>query len=362
MKLPIRQSLIVQTAEAIRQGIREGLWREHLPGERQLAARLSVSRPTLRLALDVLRREGWLAPTLSGVRRRITRRPAARPGAHSVVTLLHGGFARGHSFHLLTLDEALRTILQRNNIRLAIRDYPHAAPQRLEAALRKLTREQPSAAWILARAPRPVQQWFAGQSLPVLVTGSCFPGLQLPSAGTDQRAIAAHAAGVFLRSGYRHRVMLSITSLAAGDHESEAGFRSVAATHREHGESCRILRFNGARGLLFELLDSLFATIEPPIAIFCAFPQHAVAILGYVRNLGLRVPEEVALIARDYDPILDWTVPCLTHYRLDDTLLARKLARLTSSVIAGGALPPTASRLVPDFVPGETVGKLKLEI
>ena len=56
MKIPVRQSLIAQAAEAIRQGIREGLWRDHLPGERQLPARLTVSRPTLRLALDVLRK------------------------------------------------------------------------------------------------------------------------------------------------------------------------------------------------------------------------------------------------------------------------------------------------------------------
>lgn len=355
MKLPVRQSLIVQTAETIRHGIREGVWREHLPGERQLAARLTVSRPTLRLALDVLQKEGWLAPTLSGVRRRIKRRPAVRPGAHSVVTLLHGGSTRWQSFHLLALEDALRAILQRHNIRLTIRDYPHAAPKRLDAALRKLTREQPSAAWILARAPRPVQQWFACQSLPALVTGSCFPDLQLPSVGTDQRAIAAHAAGVFLRNGYRHRVMLSIASRAAGDHESEAGFRSVATAHRKPGESCRILRFNGARGQLFALLDSLFAKVEPPIAIFCAFPQHAVAVLGYVRDRGGRIPEDVALISRVYDPILDWTVPYLSHYRLDVTLLARKLARLTSSVVTGGALPASAARLVSDYVPGETV-------
>ena len=69
-KLPQRLSLVSQAADILREQLAAGLCGDILPGERALCARLQVSRPTLRAALETLRREGWLEVS-QGRRRRI---------------------------------------------------------------------------------------------------------------------------------------------------------------------------------------------------------------------------------------------------------------------------------------------------
>src|SRR3954466_6173402 len=54
---PQRSSLVAETVNVMRRAIQSGMWRDHLPGERTLCVMWQISRPTLRSALDVLRRE-----------------------------------------------------------------------------------------------------------------------------------------------------------------------------------------------------------------------------------------------------------------------------------------------------------------
>src|SRR6266478_1241596 len=87
--VPHRPSLAEQTAKILREALQKGLWRERMPGERELSRQLNVSRPTLRLALDQLRREGWLKST-PGRNRVIVGRAAGKGGAQRsrIVVLL----------------------------------------------------------------------------------------------------------------------------------------------------------------------------------------------------------------------------------------------------------------------------------
>jgi len=58
--IPSKPSLPDLVLRRVRAGIESGEWREQLPPERELSRKLRVSRPTLRLALDQLKQEGWL--------------------------------------------------------------------------------------------------------------------------------------------------------------------------------------------------------------------------------------------------------------------------------------------------------------
>ena len=60
VRIPRRINLVEQVAEILRQDIREGKWPRQLPGEHDLSEQLQVSRSTLRMGLEILRREGVL--------------------------------------------------------------------------------------------------------------------------------------------------------------------------------------------------------------------------------------------------------------------------------------------------------------
>jgi hypothetical protein len=51
-------SLIVQAVLWLRQALADRVWRDHLPGEREFCEQVGVSRPTLRLALAQIERDG----------------------------------------------------------------------------------------------------------------------------------------------------------------------------------------------------------------------------------------------------------------------------------------------------------------
>jgi LacI family transcriptional regulator len=361
MKIPARQSLVSQTAEALRQGIRQRDWIVRLPGERALAAQLAVSRPTLRFALTILQHEGWIGGGRPRCQRRILRQRAAVGAARTTgrATLLCDGYPQQISARLRCIVDALRQTLPNHAVQLEVLPYPSASPRRLPQALETLVRERPGSVWILSRATSKAQEWFASQPLPALLYGTAYPGVQLPSLAIDHRAVCRHAVGLFLRRGYRQLAMVSTTLPAAGDSNSEDEFLSAAASATRGGAPPSIVRFDGTRPDLLRKLEALWRTAVFPLAILCDQATHALTVLGHALRAGLAVPGDLALVARMYEPLLSWTVPVLAHYDQDVVRITRKMTRLTLALLDNGPLPARAYRLIPDFVPGETLGNAR---
>lgn len=58
----IRTSLLDQVVTRLLEKLADRTYTKRLHGERALAERLGVSGPALRSALEVLERQGWIAP------------------------------------------------------------------------------------------------------------------------------------------------------------------------------------------------------------------------------------------------------------------------------------------------------------
>ena len=67
--LPPRPSLITHSVEHLRASLAKSEWPEVLPSERALCFRLGISRPSLRLVLAQLEREGLISPVKNRSRR-----------------------------------------------------------------------------------------------------------------------------------------------------------------------------------------------------------------------------------------------------------------------------------------------------
>ncbi len=354
MKLPVRHSLILTVADALRDGIRQEVWRDYLPGERHLAAQLQVSRPTLRGALKMIAGESWLSPPHRGRRRAIIRHPRNPPtGLFRNVTMLYDALIPGPPFRVLLLIDEIRRALQEHGITLEVLPVPRGSSTAIGNALQTLTRERPSSVWMLNRVSKMVQQWFADRALPVLVNGTCHEGIRLPSVGTDYRAVCSHARHMLARAGYRTIMMISSRAApAAGDMESEHAVFSEQQGDPAVTPNCRSLHFDGDRNLLARTLDTCLHNADRPLAFLCFHPIHAVAALCHLRQRGCDVPGDVGVLSREYDPVFAWTTPTIAHYRMDIERMARKFARLLPTLIERGSIPVKAYRIIPEYVPG----------
>jgi DNA-binding LacI/PurR family transcriptional regulator len=359
LQLPKRASLISQTADALRQAIEEGVWHEALPGERELADRFQISRPTLREALKILQRDG-MVDVAHGKRRRIlSPHPAGGATRRATITAISQDPPHLMSPLSIFYMNELRKHIQKAGLELNVFADRHLRSPSPENLLESQVRNENVACWILLSVTEAVQRWFDEHHLPAIVAGSCYPGVQLPSLDLDYRAVCRHAVGVFLRHGHRRLAFLTQAAKVAGDEASEEGFQQ-AVNESGHPDATAIFyRHNGTLEDICRKLDRLLRAPSRPTALLVSRPSHLLTALSHLQHSGVRVPRDISLIARDNDPYLNHIVPDLTRYTFRRRHFADRLARLVIQVATTGATPRRQHRIIPQFHPGATVAEAK---
>ena len=355
--LPTR-TFAAQAAELIRQHIHAGTWREKLPPERQLCQRLQIARNTLRRALQMLEKEGWVAPGARALGRQIKPRTRSARSLHphgQVVLLSPTGLPVLQANALEEVDR-LRAHLFEAGLRLEVvtsRAFQVAHPAGL---LEELARKWPQATWVLYHSTQAIQQWFADRKLPAVILGHPHPGVALPYVDKDVAAAAQHAVATLWAKGHRNIVLLH-------PRQELGGFRVMAAAMEafmvQRGADFRrpiSVTHDGTRRGLCRMLDQLLATRPPPLALLTCLTNDAVTALTYLIHRGIRVPAEVSLIYLLDDPIIGALVPAVDHYRANSAQLVKRLAGLIMKIAAGETGQRHAVRVMCDYCRGETVG------
>lgn len=356
--LPQRTSMVSQTAEILRTGIREGRWSGHLPGEHALCAQLQISRATLRAAIARLTEEGWLSAS-QGRRREILKMGGRRTAAviQRVVVLSDERMERMNGQRMFLVDD-LRAQLAKAGLELEVHASRACFSKQPDKALRRLVAERGAAVWVLFSAPEAAQRWFAARGLPCVLAGSHHPGLDLPMVAVDFRAVGRHAAGLFLSRGHRRLAVLAPELRAAGDAQTVEGFREVCAAKAD--ARVRVVEHDGTTAGLKRRLDTLWQTARPTgLLVLC--PGHALTALTALLCAQVRVPDDVSIIAQDSDPALECALPALTRYAMRPAVFARALSRAVLALAREGAPSPRQCLLFPDPVRGETLGRLSAE-
>lgn len=353
--LPRRLSLVAQTAQCLREQLRAGEWPECLPGERELGQRLQVSRHTLRAALEQLQREG-LVGVSTRQRRRVLQRPALPPpeGASSrVIAALSQRPLLAMSHASMFLVDELRASLARAGFQLDIHVRPSCFAARPARALEALVERAPAAAWLIFGSHEPVQRWFVRHRLPSLTIGSSAPGIGLPSVDLHYRAACRHAGGVLRRKGHRRIAMVLPEGAHGGDADSAAGLQEAMAGLGP--EAMLTLHHNGTPAHLIRVLDRALEQPRPPTAFIVARAVHVLTVLTHLQRRGCRIPQDIAVISRDDEAFLQHTTPVVARYAANPAQFAARVSTAARQLAETGALPPRALRLMPQWLPGETV-------
>ena len=357
--IPRRFSLSGQAADAMRKAVAEGVWKDFLPSERRLCDLLKVSRPTVRTALSQLEKEGMIE-IRQGCRIRLKSPPAGSgPPVNRLVGLVtHEPIAHMSLATFKGITE-MRTHLVEQGFTTEILVCPKGSVRAQRIRLAQFVRQNRVFCCVLLSVSQGIQLWFQENGVPALVLGSSHPGVALPSLDLDYRSICRHAVGVLLTRGHR-RVALVVPDFGvAGDLASEEGFKEGAATRNDR-EPVRatIVRHNGTAANLGAKLDLLFASDQAPTALLVAKPQHVFIVLFYLLKRGITVPDQVSIIARDYDHIFEIVNPTVAHYALKEEAFAKRLSRMMLRMVGSDYIAPEPNLIIPEYVAGGTVKRL----
>jgi DNA-binding LacI/PurR family transcriptional regulator len=354
LQLPQRQSLVSETIRSLRENIEAGHWHEHLPGEREMCELLQVSRRTLRGALDELQRQGMLE-VQGRQRRRITNQTvvADKEPPRRVI-----GILTPSSF--LSMPPPIAYVMDTLRAKLSAAGYEvrfHSAPGCYTSApargLRQFIAAHPASAWLALSAEEAMQRWLKAQNLPCLILGSSIPGVSLPSVDADFHATCRHAGALLWRKGHRRIALVLPNSHLGGDIASEAGLRE--ALGQMPGATLKMLHHDATTSGVCRVIDDSLKSANPPTAYIVGRSAHVLTVMMHLMRRGKRIPQDVAVLARDSDPILDATSPNVSRYSSEPKQLAARLITALRQLADHGTLSTPTVRLIPVYRAGDTV-------
>ncbi len=354
-RLPIKVSLVAQTASILREGIDAGRWVGWLPGEHALAAQLHVGRKTIRTALERLRREG-LVRCKSGFRREIVRHATLSntPGGTRVVLLVPEPLQSLNPFVVFLIDR-LREHLAEEGYQLETHANRAVYRARRPQAIDSLARTLHPAGWVLLHSTEPMQRWFAARQLPCVVVGSRFEAVELPSVDLDYNAVCLHAVNQFVARGHKELVLLNPQPGGAGDARTKAGFLEAVSAKAATGVHGTLVEHDSTPAGICARVDSLMSRPNRPSAFLVSRARHFLSVLVRLLSSGVAVPGQVALISREHDTYLDAIVPTVARYSQNPKVFAANASRLVMDMVRGTRRLEDY-RIMPKFIRGQTLG------
>lgn len=351
---PQRSSLIAETVHVLRESLQSGKWSGQLPGERILCAEWGISRPTLRAAVEALCREGLLEVTQGRRTKILVNGHHKRPGTITIGLLSPDSLQKMPPFVMLWVDE-LRGLLAAQGHLLQVHvgraGFKTTNP---EHALRAFVHSMPARLWLLYQSTEVMQRWFAQNALSCLVIGSLFPEVKLPAVDRDYRAVCRHAVGLLTGRGHRRLAFLIHEHRLGGDLESEQGYLEGLETSRLKETFGVILHHDDTTHGICEALDRMLAKKVPPTALLVARTNVALTVYSHLTRLGIRIPEDVAIVCRDDDTFLDSIIPRMSRYSINPSDFAKRIFRMVISQVESGHVLKGMKTIMPVFTERES--------
>lgn len=349
----IPKSKSSQLADLLRDRLTAGTFGKKLPSERSLAEEFLVSRSTLRQALATLTKEKWIEPNIStrggrGIKRKARNKPPQKLQQVMVLTPTLRGSPLLHE-QLASLREMLGRAELHVHVQEASVLIERADPA---TSLRRIVNRHPQTIWILHKMPKPVQMWFANSELPVVIFGSEFPGIELPSIDIDFHAVARHATGLCLARGHRRITLLTHRTNLAGDSRSVDAVTEQLAL--KDAPPPRVLHHDFNRLRLMDALDrEIVSRLDSCDALIIASHHHLMTALPHLLRRGVSIPGDLSLIYLSNDLSVERLSPLPFRYDAGSAHV-RRLVRAVKSIASGET--PGSSLIIPKLLEGETLG------
>ncbi|MBX5456499.1 MAG: LacI family DNA-binding transcriptional regulator [Thermogemmatispora sp.] len=190
--------------------------------------------------------------------------------------------------------------------------------------------------------PRLLQ--LASQGLPVVVIDDQGPPPELPSVGIDNRVSAYQATMHLIRLGYRRIAHLQGPAEFRCAQERYQGYRQALEEAGLPFDPALVFNgtFETASGRACAAALVTLPLAERPEAIFIANDQMAFGFLSAAEALGLRIPQDLAVVGFDDIPLSAHVRPTLTTIKQPFYEMGRNAVELLLSLLHGQAMQPVA--------------------
>lgn len=161
----------------------------------------------------------------------------------------------------------------------------------------------------------------------------------LPFVDADNYSGGRLAARHLLELGHRRIAMVRGSLRSNSSNDRYAGYRDALENAAVGVAPERVLTVTSPLSDL-EPFRRLMAAPDRPTAVFCWSDEIALALLPVLRDLGLRVPEDVSLVGFDSLAACDQAVPTLTSVRQPIFDMAAQATRLLGALVCKELIGP----------------------
>lgn len=307
-----------------------GLWPKFLPGERVLAARYGVSRPTIEEAVKGLAERGLI--TGGGPRCRWRVNPEAvgtaapaQPAAAEVLLWL----GEDHPSADVLTSEVMEATRRAWEARGGIMEVVVMDLQRIRnpaAAIRKLVERHTVTRMILHNAPEPLARAACATGLPVFLHGGEIVSSDLPGIGFSLKLVLGGIIPALVSAG-RQRILMAIPAGLPSWHET------MVSALRKSGAACAEDPVSWVLEVpqnLPQAVHDLWRRVLPakrPDAVFLMDARWVISLYAVAGELGIRPGTDIEVIYFDDAPQLDWLIPPPRALRVSARVFVKRIEK-----------------------------------
>lgn len=356
MKPLKRLSVIEQSATHLRDSINNGVWTGKLPGVVRLAEELGVSKLTMRAAIRILEDEDLITLSENGYSRYVTQQhnksnnvSKVRVGIMMAEPLAEeAGPTQKIIYDILQQLEGsgLEPFVYKEDLKSIRHDI-----KRLETIIAG----SPADIHIIVAGSLEVIEWFSQQDQPCIALFGRTGDVPIARVGIDKSAATEEVLTRLIKSGHKRIVKLTrkerrLPSLGL----AERHFIEVLVRHGIETSTYNLPDWEETPEGLSNLLEGLFK-LTPPTAIFTDETAIWIAVQQFLAQNKILVPEDVSVIASDYDPLFSWCYRMPSHFSWQGSLLVRHIVKWVTGIKSGKV--DHKKKLHPaEFVAGGTIG------
>ena len=178
-------------------------------------------------------------------------------------------------------------------------------------------------------------------------------GDSMPSCLIDIQQVGKMAAAHFRERGFRHAAFFTMEWLH--------GRKLVSDSLKEAMDGCdtELLAWPVAaskkqinnRSAMVKWLNGRLRVLPKPVSVLCPNAYNAVTLLNVCLDMGLSVPDEVAILSAHYDPAFcDCQAVPISGIEIDTRLQAQKAANMLDRLIDGAKKAPMQTTIAPTRV------------